>query len=427
MTAPARNPSAQPVAWASNLAIAGVSLLAILAGNPVSLALGLAALDMVEIAVLLRQESDSLSRERIVISFSVRATGNLLILWSILVGRSRGLELAWGQALPLANSYLLLAAGLRLGVLPLHLPFLQELPLRRGLGTMLRLAPAIASLTLVARAAETSVPRLWFPVLLGLAGLAALYGAVAWALAEDELAGRPFWVLGVSALAVMGALRGQPQASVAWGAALALPGGMLFLSSARRRRSWFVLAGIAFLGLSGLPFTPAWPAQDVFTGAFSGWLILPLLAQGILLAGFVRHAWSGERPLETPEAWVQLVYPAGLGVALLSYVIIGWWPGLEPARGTWWPVLVSLGLLGGAWAVRRRGVNIPQSWLRSLAGLFSFGWLYRLFWGLYRALSRLVGVFSRLLEGEGGVLWATLLLLVIVALFTQLAGGLNGF
>ncbi len=40
---------------------------------------------------------------------------------------------------PQAGLLLIVAAGLRLGVLPVHLPYNSESSLRRGLGTMLRL------------------------------------------------------------------------------------------------------------------------------------------------------------------------------------------------------------------------------------------------------------------------------------------------
>jgi hypothetical protein len=47
--------------------------------------------------------------------------------------------------------YLLLAAGLRLGVLPLHLPYASEAAIRRGFGSALRLISAGSSLILLAR------------------------------------------------------------------------------------------------------------------------------------------------------------------------------------------------------------------------------------------------------------------------------------
>ena len=49
-----------------------------------------------------------------------------------------------------AGLYLVAAAGLRLGVFPLHLPYTSEATLRRGIGTSLRLVSAVSSLVLLA-------------------------------------------------------------------------------------------------------------------------------------------------------------------------------------------------------------------------------------------------------------------------------------
>ena len=61
---------------------------------------------------------------------------------------------------------LLIAVGLRLGVLPLHIYYLHEPPLRRGLGSMLRFVPAAASLVLLARIGEVGIPLEITPYLL---------------------------------------------------------------------------------------------------------------------------------------------------------------------------------------------------------------------------------------------------------------------
>ena len=105
--------------------------------------------------------------------------------------------------------------------------------MRRGLGTSLRLVPAAASLVLLVRTAYTGVPDPWRPYLLALVGLSALYGAILWFTASDELSGRPFWILGMIAFVVASAVCGVPEASLAWGLACIFSGGLLFLLSAR--------------------------------------------------------------------------------------------------------------------------------------------------------------------------------------------------
>ncbi len=91
-----------------------------------------------------------------------------------------------------------LAAGFRLGVFPLNLPFLQEPGMRRGAGNILRLAPVASSLVLLARLPENIIPagaQGWTWAFYALLAIAALYAAFRWLSATDEIEGRPFWIV----------------------------------------------------------------------------------------------------------------------------------------------------------------------------------------------------------------------------------------
>src|SRR5690606_31770558 len=98
------------------------------------------------------------------------------------------------SASPQAGLYLLLAAGLRVGVLPLHLPYAGESVLRRGVGTALRAITAASSLILLARIPAGSIAPQYAPYLLMFTALAAVYGGWMWLRAPDELTGRPYWL-----------------------------------------------------------------------------------------------------------------------------------------------------------------------------------------------------------------------------------------
>jgi hypothetical protein len=50
--------------------------------------------------------------------------------------------------------------------------------------------------------------------------------------------------------------------------------------------------------------------------------------------------------------------------------------------------------------------------------LFSFQWLYRLLWKLFRVISKLFTLFSTILEGDAGILWA-LVLFALIFVFLQ--------
>jgi hypothetical protein len=45
--------------------------------------------------------------------------------------------------------------------------------------------------------------------------------------------------------------------------------------------------------------------------------------------------------------------------------------------------------------------------------LFNLVWLYRFFWMIFRALTKLTSLLSAILEGDGGILWAFVLFALI--------------
>ena len=158
ITVPIRQQGINWHAWASSLALVGFGLLAVLAGNPLTLMLAWAALDILEIFILLVQVRESKVLVQTLTAFTPGIGGLGLLLWADVAARAAGNPLTFigdsASVVPMNLSlFLLIALGLRLGVLPLHLPYFREPPMRRGLGTSLRLVPAAASLVLLARTA----------------------------------------------------------------------------------------------------------------------------------------------------------------------------------------------------------------------------------------------------------------------------------
>ena len=416
LTDVARAPEADWYAWAGCLALTAFGVIAALAGNPFTLLLAWMAIDVSELLTLLGQVNQSSLRERVVVAFSARMFGSMLLIAAGMVAYARtGHSLAFTSIPAQAGTILLVAAGLRLGVLPLHVPFLQEVPLRRSLGTITRLVPAAAALSLLARTATAEGNSLLAPYLLGLAGLAALYSGIAWILAPDELAGRPAWILGMASLAVAAALNNQPTATLAWGMATIFSGSLLFLTSVHDRRiSWLTLLGL--FGISMLPYSPTWNGARLFF-PFQPLLVPFLLAQVFLMVGYVRHTFRTGTPLAGVERWVLVIYPLGLVWLLVTHLIFGFWtnPGVKdvPVIGWWIGAFVSV-MAGLLVIASRRQLRFPRLVSVVFGTIFSFGWLYRLLWVVYRFIGRLVKIITGVLEGEGGVLWTLLLLILIL-------------
>lgn len=423
LTTVVRQNYSEPLPWIGTLTLAGLGTLAVTANNPLTLVIIWASIDLVELITLLRSTEGPAASERVVTAFSLRAAGTGLLLWANGVSIASGARLDFASMAPAAGLYLLLAAGLRLGVLPLHLPYSPDSRLRRGFGTTLRLVSAASSLIVLARIPADSVISPFTPILFVLATLAALYGGWMWLRAPDELSGRPFWLIGMAALAVAAALRADPEGAAAWSCALILSGAALFLASVQM--TWLNRALlIGAWGMSALPFSLT--ASGWISRAPVFWPASPflLVAHAFLLTGFIRHALRPgiREALTTQPGWVRGIYPAGIALLLLTETMLGisGWDGA--ALLGHWPSALAAALLtlGLAWARPRLRILNPirAHWVRPAAASW-FDGLYRSLSGLYHASGRLSRALSATLEGDGGIMWALLFLALFVSFMVR--------
>jgi hypothetical protein len=409
--------------WVGVLMLTALGVLAVTAENPLTVVLLWTAIDLTEFIAQMRFVEEPRLSERAVISFASRVTGILILLWAGMIAASEGAELDFLSPPPRAGLYLIAAAGFRLGILPLHLPYASESSFRRGFGTALRIVSAGSSLILLARAPLGGVESPLTPYLVLLVTAAALYGGWMWLRSPDELAGRPFWLIGMGGLAVASALHGNPPGATAWSSALILGGSALFLVSAESRWQDKVLL-IGAWGVSSLPFSLTASGWHNTGGRF--WYAAPFLiaAQVMLLAGYIRMSRRAPafQPNPNQPIWAKNVYPLGIYFILLTIVILGLygWDGALQT-GNWIAALLAsfltLGML--RLMVRVRILNpVRGHWVRSAQA----SWLdsvYGTIWELYRTMRRVAALFSNVLEGESGVMWTLLLLVLFITFLIQ--------
>jgi hypothetical protein len=412
--------------WAGTMTLIGFGLLATLADNPLTLVLVWAAIDLTELTTQIFSSNETETNGRAVAGFAARLVGIGLLLWAGLESMARGAALDFQTTVPQAGIFLILAAGLRLGVLPLHLGYTSDSAVRRGFGATLRLVSAASSLVILARIPAQGISSPLAPYLLALTSLAGLYAAWMWMRSPDALTGRPYWVIAFASLALAAALRGNPAGSVGWGVTLILAGGALFLASIQNKILNRVLLFAGLWGMSALPFSPSargWEsAAETSWATFLMWPAL-LLAQALLAAGFIRHVTrpATSTDLDPDRAWARNVYPIGIGLPLAALLLLGLF-GWDGARslGTLPASLVAGALtLALLWLTPRlRWLNpVRAHWIRpqesSASRLDAF---YDFLWNLYRSLGRLTESITAALEGDGGILWALLFLVLFLSL-----------
>ena len=425
ITAVARENFPSPVSWIGIFLLTAFGILAVTAENPLTLVLLWAAIDLSELISQLRFVEGPKLNERVVFSFASRVAGTLILLWASMVSASSGSVLNFRSPPPSAGLLLILAAGLRLGVLPLHLPYAGESAFRRGFGTNLRMISAGSSLILLARIPLSSVESPITPYLMIFTSFVALYGGWMWLRSPDELTGRPFWLIGLGSLAVAAALRGNAIGATAWSCALILSGGVIFLASAQSR--WLERALYAGVwGVSALPFSLT--SNGWINERASFWYAIPLLlmAQAFLLAGYIRQIQraSTRATFDDQPIWARNVYPFGIYIILFTILLLGFfgWSGSLDI-GNWIAGLIASALTFGLlWLTPRLRILNPvrAHWVRPTDP----NWLdaiYQALWSLYRQIGRISNSFSNVLEGESGIMWTLLFLVLFISIFIQRA------
>lgn len=406
-------------AWVGVLVLGGLGILAVTANNPLTLLLVWAALDIAELLTQLGSVHGPENNEKVVISFSIRTLGIGLLLWANTVSIAEGSAFDFQSMSASSGLYLAAAAGLRLGVFPLHLPYSSESMLRRGFGTSLRLVSTASSLILLGRIPTGGLNSVAASFLLILAAVAAIYSGWMWLRAPDELNGRPYWVIALASLSVIASLSGNPLGAVAWGSALIFTGGALFLASVQH--VW--LNRIMLLGawsISSLPFSLT---ASAWLGSLGFFLPFVIIAQALVTAGFIRHALrpAGRDSLESQPGWTRAVYPSGI-IMLIAFQfllgLIGWDGALQV--GAWLQAIIaSLLTFGLVWATPRFRVLNPirAHWVTPTTSRLNG--LYQGLWSLYHTLGRVSQAITITLEGEGGIMWTLLFLILFVSLLAQ--------
>ena len=421
-----RNPTEGLSPWgnlATPLLITAVSLMAVISENVLTLILTWTVLDLLEMFLWLVKIRNNDLSQRIIIAISTRLGGVVLLIWTAISAYAARLPLSLVAIPPELGTYLLIAAGLRLGVFPLTLTLPEALPERRGVKVISLLAPQAANLTLLVRTASVGASSASSPYLFVLTGFAALYAGLSWIGSTDELEGSSFWALGISCLALAAAIQAKPAASLAWGVALLLPGGLLLLYSSRQR--WLLpLLLFATLSISSLPFTPTWQGVRLYEAPFH-WLGLPLItAQSLMIAGYLRYALRPANPLVGAERWVRIIYPWGLVLLPSVHWSIAWWsrPESFPSWLSSWPAVLSTGMVFLILWLGRRGEQAPAMFLKGLRTALTFGWAYKILESILRPIRSLLAIANTVLEGNAGILWALLIVILLLSISIQPGG-----
>jgi len=436
LTAPTRlTQKSSPVTWSLNLMITGFGLLGVLAATPLATALAWTALDLTELVLGISLVSGGGRSKQVVIAFSAKVAGTLLLLWAMVQSYASNTALSYSAVQSSSGVFLLLAAGFRLGVLPVNLPISSDLQLQRGISNTLRMTAQASSMVVLARIPAGIFSDTLTNILLLLTGLATFYGAIMWATAKNEPDARQYWSLALAGFTVAAALHGNQSAVITWGVVYIVSGGIISFYSARSKGLIF-LPILGLIGMIGLPYTPAASAITGFAASpFHIWDGFFIISLALLAAGYLRISLMPGDSLVDLERWVPGVYLLGLAFLAVSGWLIAalntpvglntglWWASAASAVlafPLYWLIKALESTQGEAQVGQSRFAETLNRGLSILSTILRLDWFYRILWGIFTMIQQLLVLITRMLEGQGGVLWAVLL---IALFFTILSSG----
>jgi hypothetical protein len=413
------------------LSYPAIAMIAMLAGNLLTVAMSWALVDILTLIFLLRMQNDRKSTLRLFIRIAVDGGGILLVLMASLLNGAEGetSSLSTPMTSSTAAIFLVIAVLLRLGLLLPRITLQPMMSLQIQLGTLLRLLPPVAALSVLARMLNIGVPMETLSWLRIAGGLGVIIGGLRWAFHSDRETARPFLLLGISGLGVLAAglnheIGGAP--ITAAGCVLLLSGAVFYLAEifAPPHRVW---VGLAALFLAGMPGTPTGVISAALaTGAFNMTSVavtfLGVIGLVLLTTGGMRHIFLTSTTWPTGESLVRIVY----GLGLLLPILVGFglgirMPGSVSLEASIVFVITIVLSLISFFLLRQFPEDTVHRWGRVFAWLDPDP-LYRVLSRIGRVVVNLFRMIGELLEGEGAMLWMIVILLIVILAQRRLIG-----
>lgn len=407
--------------WANILILGGVGILLITSGNPLTLLLLWALLDLFELLIQISTSNNSSLSEKIVFSFSMRMIGSGLFIWAGMLSIADINSFSFDGMSARSGIFIVLASALRLGVIPLRLPYTpsdEQIPY--GFGTALQLISVLSSLIILRHVPSEISTSTFSYFLLAIVLIIGLYAGWMWLRSPDEFIGRPYWIIGISTLAITSALTGNTLGVIAWGAALILVGGSMFLFTVQI--PW--LNRITLVGAFSLSTLPFSLTASTWLGNLGFFIPFVIILQALMMSGFIRHALrsSSRAIFNEQQSWMRAIYPAGIILLVVIQIILGLmsWDSIQ--LGGWIQALIASFLTFSLlWAGQRFRIFKP---IRSQSGIATESQnsnAYQNAWTIYRFFGRIDQIITQTLEGEGGIMWTLLFLVLFASLILQAA------
>jgi len=235
---------------------------------------------------------------------------------------------------------------------------------------------------------------------------------------------RDAWLDSIICLALISVFSGNPRSLLGWaGVVMAAAGMQQFYSLRNSGFNFFALLGV--VAVSSLPFSIGLVALNgLSANGLLVWEIICLPVYSVLLLVLIQNLLTSQKENSTVETWYLAVYLFGLFLLALSPLAIviknaeinarafeNWWMGLAVAILT----LAALLLNSQQKALRSKLAKFSKAF-NPLLDFLRFGWLNGVWKWISLVITEVFSFITQLLEGEGGVIWAIVILALLVSI-----------
>ena len=234
------------------------------------------------------------------------------------------------------------------------------------------------------------------------------------------------WLNTVICLAFISVISGVPQSLLGWAGVVLIGAGVQhFYSMHSSRFNFFALLGV--LAVSGLPFTIGlFALNGLSSKGLIVWEMICLPVYSLLLLDLIQKILIPNKDNPSVESWYSAVYLFGLFLLALSpfaLIVKSVITSADAFENWWMGVLVAIITLAAfLFTLRQKAFKTKlEGYSNKLAPILvflRFHWLNEIWKWVSLIITEVFSFITQLLEGEGGVIWA----IVIMALLVSIIG-----
>ncbi|MFC2028501.1 hypothetical protein ACFLTX_01095 [Chloroflexota bacterium] len=357
-----------------------------------------------------------------VISLSTRLAGLLLLLWAVITNLSEGLSTAI-QEIPSKTALVLIGAViLRIGIFT-NPQIGNKTDSNKSYFSISRSVHALSGLILIAYLPAGFIPQAIIPVAIIILGLLCIVSGLAWFISGSSPSGWIYWIMGFTLLTLINSLAGNFDGNLPLLAVAILFGSLVTFNNNRiSKRMWILI--LSLWALSTLPYSLSFGILPTEASALNYYYIPTILGYSLLVAGFINQITIKKKRNTYPSQprWITIMYWSGLILIIGTILIFGLNQGRYYGSLQFsWMQFLPIGL-AAIFSILYSGLIKTFNKINfQFPSIINRNQISSFLWGFYNLIRRIINGINFILEGDGGILWSLVLLLLFITLLSQIS------